>query len=143
VAPAGPGCLSGSIACGETVKGTTVGGSTHFDGQRYRASYCFPAADDAYTDPERVYAFELPADNEATFTLDSPCAELDLVVLRWEGEPACPGADERITECEGDKNPGGGSARLWNDSQAHYLLIVDGDQGAAGNFTLSVSCRDK
>ncbi len=138
----GPACITASLSCGDEIVGTTVGGTTYFDGDRYIHSYCFPTTEDSHRGPDRVYAFNLPAGNEATVTLDSPCAELDLAALRWENVSRCPQGNESISECEGNKRHGGGSVSFWNDKPARYLIIVDGDGDKGAGFELKVSCRD-
>jgi hypothetical protein len=136
----GPACVTGRIACGDTIQGTTAGGSRHFDGDRYLHSYCFPTTADSHQGTERVYAFEIATDQRATFTLDSPCADLDLAVLRWQPTDRCPAPTETISECEGTKRAGK-SVKVWNNRPARYLVIVDGAPGEGANFDLSVTCE--
>jgi type II secretory pathway pseudopilin PulG len=138
----GPGCVTATIACGQTIQGTTVGGTRHFDGDRYVHSYCFPTTEDSHAGTERVYAFQLATDQRATFVLTSPCADLDLAVLRWENTERCPGSTEAISECEGQNRGGGGTAKIWNNRPARYLAIVDGSAPQGANFELSVTCID-
>ncbi len=139
----GPDCLSGTIGCGETITATTVGGSEAFDAARYEDAYCFiPYV--SYDGAERVYAFVLQADSTASFVLDSPCADLDLVVMRWDEEASCPGSDHLISECQADDGKGGGSVEnLWNSNDSRYLVIVDGKDEVEHNFSLSVSCASR
>jgi len=139
---AGPGCVTATIACGDTIQGTTVGGSRHFNGDRYVHSYCFPTTEDSHAGTERVYAFRLETDQRATFELDSPCADLDLAVLRWEDADHCPGSTVGISECEGQNRGGGGTAKIWNNRPARYLVIVDGSDPQGANFELSATCVD-
>ena len=138
----GPGCVTATITCGQTIQGTTVGGTRHFDGDRYVHSYCFPTTEDSHRGTERVYAFELATDQRATFVLDSPCADLDLAVLRWQKTDRCPSATESISECEGQNRGGGGTAKIWNNRPARYLVIVDGSDTQGANFELSATCID-
>jgi len=137
---AGPGCVTATIACGDSIQGTTVGGSRHFNGDRYVHSYCFPTTEDSHMGTERVYEFRLETDQRATFELDSPCADLDLAVLRWENADRCPGSSVAISECEGQNRGGGGTAKIWNNRPARYLVIVDGSDTQGANFELSVAC---
>ena len=136
----GPDCVTATITCGQTIQGTTVGGSRKFDGDRYVHSYCFPTTEDSHRGTERVYAFNLLTDQRATFELDSPCADLDLAVLRWEDTSRCPGSTVAISECEGQNRGGGGTAKIWNNRPSRYLVIVDGSDAIGANFELSVSC---
>jgi hypothetical protein len=139
---AGPGCVTAPITCGDTIQGTTVGGTRHFDGDRYVHSYCFPTTEDSHRGTERVYAFQLQTDQRATFVLKSPCADLDLAVLRWEKADRCPGPSESVSECEGQNRGGGGTAKVWNNRPARYLVIVDGSDTQGANFELSATCVD-
>ena len=140
---AGPDCLSGTLFCGDTISGTTVGGSDQLDETLYERNYCFVPYE-SYGGAERVYAFDLQSDGVATFTLDSPCSDLDLIVFRWEETDRCPTEDHMTAECEADTSRGGGKvADLWNNSSARYLIIVDGKDEAEDNFTLSVSCGSR
>lgn len=138
--PAGPDCLSGTLACDETLEGTTAGGSRVLDMARYEGSYCFPRAGHDYHGPERVYAFDLRAGTQATFTLEAEAEDLDLVVLRWERPDRCPGPGDPISECEGDPRPGDGRARIWHHKDARYLVVVDGKAGEGAPFRLAVTC---
>ncbi len=138
----GPGCVTAPIVCGQTIQGTTVGGSRQFTGDRYVHSYCFPTTEDSHQGTERVYAFQLQTDQRATFRLDSPCADLDLAVLRWQDTDHCPGSTVAISECEGQNRGGGGTAKVWNNRPARYLVIVDGSDAKGANFDLSVTCVD-
>jgi hypothetical protein len=134
----GPACVSGTIGCGDTLRATTGGGTSVFDSERYLDSYCFPTPKGSHTGPERAYALEVPAGSQATVTLVSPCANLDLAVLRWQNTSRCPAAEETISECEGHK--GSGSVKMWNNRPARYLVIVDGTAPEGANFELQVSC---
>jgi hypothetical protein len=138
--PSGPSCLSGTIACGESVTATTEGGSEHFRAVHYEAFYCL-VPDGLYTGPERVYAIELEGDVLATFSLYSPCGDLDLVVLRDDEAGPCPAEDQLLTECEADVSAGSGSTSVWTDRPSRYLVIVDGKDPLEANFELSVSCE--
>lgn len=141
----GPDCLSGSIACGSSVTGTTVGGSDVLDEAFYEAVFCFVPSD-TYAGAERVYTFVLPAATVASIALDSPCADLDLVVVRWEEEKRCPRENSLTGACDADAGPGDGRVDdLWssNDDDARYLLVVDGKDDVEHNFTLSVTCTSR
>ncbi len=142
IANAGPDCVTATIACGETVEGTTVGGGDHFDGDRYLHSYCFPTTIDSHKGPDRVYALNIEAGQRATIKLKSPCADLDLAVLRWQKTGSCPGPSAGISECEGVNKSGGGKAQVWNNRPARYLVVVDGNDPVGANFEISVSCED-
>ncbi len=138
--PGGPECLSGSLHCGGGVTATTEGGSEHFDASHYENYYCLSPRDD-YTGPERVYALELDTGVLAHIDLYSPCADLDLVVVRVDDGSACPSADQILSECEADDSSGSGSQSVWADRPSRFVVIVDGKDAAEANFTLQVSCE--
>ncbi|MFH1464216.1 MAG: hypothetical protein ABIO70_07505 [Pseudomonadota bacterium] len=141
--PAGPDCLSGSIACGESITATTVGGSQAFTWSEYEDWYCL-VPEGTYDASERVYAFEAPGESVASFELYSPCDDLDLVVIRWEDESACPAPGAGIHECEADTSPAGGEIPVvYSDRDSRYLVVVDGKNVAEANFTLSVTCASR
>ncbi|MCK6502819.1 hypothetical protein L6R53_05375 [Myxococcota bacterium] len=138
-------CVTATLACGEERVDTLVGGEAAFGAEEYEAWYCSYTGGDPWAGKERVYAFTHPGTGNVTFTLDSPCAEMDLAVLRWgywatDGE--CPsGSSTLVSECEMDDGAGGGSVTVWNNEPADYLVIVDGVDGALDNFSLSISCE--
>ncbi len=141
-APTGPDCITGSIACGETVTSTTEGGSTHFGWQHYENFYCL-VPEDNYESPERVYEIELEGSVLATFELYSPCGDLDLIVLRQDEAGPCPDPDQLLTECESDTSSGSGSTEVWTDRTSRYLVIVDGKTTVEENFEISVACESR
>ncbi len=96
-----------------------------------------------YDGAERVYAIEIEGDVLATFELYSPCDDLDLIVLRDDDGGACPGSDQLLTECESDTSGGSGSTYVWTDRRSHYLVIIDGKDGAEDNFELRVVCESR
>ena len=65
----------------------------------------------------------------ATLVLDSPCVDLDLVVVRWEEADRCPRSNSLVGACDADTSAGGGALEdLWGSSHAEtrYLVVVDG-----------------
>ncbi|MCB9794857.1 MAG: hypothetical protein H6741_19300 [Alphaproteobacteria bacterium] len=140
-APAGPGCLSGTIACGETVYGTTDGGDNLMEADLYRASFCFVPYGD-YDGPERVYALEIPRDTRATVHIDTSCTDLAHAIMRWPDEDRCPYGDQfLISECEGDDAGSGGTEVLEIFNPGRFLVVIDGDAGVTGNFGIQVECE--
>ncbi len=137
------GCVSGELTCGETRLGTTLGGTSVLDAEAYSAWYCtvFPEGD--YDGSERIYDFTHPGTGTVTFSLSSPCAELDLIALRWEywsSEDICPTAAHAVLECEIDETTGGGEVSVWANQESHYLIVVDGPEPVEDIFELSVTC---
>jgi hypothetical protein len=142
-AVSGPDCVSGSIACGESVEGTTAGGTSVFDAKNYQAWYCLVSAG-GYDGAERVFSFVQPADSVATITLRSPCADLDLFVMAWNEADRCPSDETILSTCEVDDAAGGGVVTdLWSSHETRYLVVVDGKTSDEDNFELSVSCETR
>jgi hypothetical protein len=137
--PAGPDCLSGTLACGGSITATTVGGRQDYAAEQYESWYCLVPWS-SYAASERVYALTLPGKSVASVDLYSPCDDLDLIVLRWEDE-GCPDPETLIAECEADDSPAGGAIEtIYSDRESRYLVVVDGKNVAEDNFTLTVTC---
>jgi hypothetical protein len=114
------------IACGETVSGTNDGpGST----DAIDAYDCRPYPEEG---PELAYAFLPAATGTATATLTGLTADLDLFVLRDDGEgcvqASCVGAGNSTVEFPVVAG------------QTHYI-VVEGYAGATGPFELTLDCR--
>lgn len=137
----GPDCVTTSISCGDTRVDNTDGGTRDWNGAAYQGWYCLIATGSDYNGPERVYAFDHPGTGNATVSLSSPCADLDLVAVRWADEDSCPLPEYSVLECEGDDGGGTNSFVIWNNEPARYLVVVDGDDSAGAPFQLSVSCE--
>lgn len=137
------GGISGTLQCGAELNGTTTGGRSSFGDEFYQRAFCSPARQSYDDAPEAIYAFELPANDQATITLDSPCADLDLVAIAWtlDGLPTTAQVG-RVRECEMNTRPGGGTVNLTAIDRAQtYLIVVDGKKGAVGNFSLKADCK--
>ncbi len=138
--PPARGCVSGTLTCGATVQGTTLGGDSAWDDAFYSKAFCFPAGD-RHSGSERVYLLELPELTEATVKLTSDCVDLDLVGVAWNYDgTGCPALGHAIPECEGDNKRGGGQVKLQAFKPRTYLVGIDGKAGAVGPYTLTVSC---
>ncbi|RME21127.1 MAG: hypothetical protein D6798_18880 [Deltaproteobacteria bacterium] len=139
-------CVYSRIHCGETVTGNTSQGTTLYDYYDYLAWYCLNRRDgNAWKAPERVYEFEAPEAGIVEFTLYSPCAEMDLRALRWDwwdSDGDCPTEDSTLAvNCEVDDGNGDTSVVTVDASKGnHYLVFVDGVDGAEDNFQLTVTC---
>lgn len=137
-------CRVQTLGCGDTLRGTTVGGSRSFDRTVWQSAQCLDyLLSDAATlgGPELVFGLDVPADRIATVTVES-CARHDLRVV------------STMRRCNTEANNcsvGSGSDRRSTvggvvgtaDGQS-YEIIVDtyGDDDAEGFvFELSVSCR--
>ena len=71
----GPDCLSGTLACGETVTNTTEGGEPSLHGGDYQSWYCMTSEDTDWTGNERMYEFLHPGTGSITVSLSSPCGD--------------------------------------------------------------------
>lgn len=135
----GPDCVTQALSCGDRITATTEGGQADLDGASYQSWYCLIGTSSDYGGSERVYRFEHPGTGNVNITLTSPCADLDLIVLRWESD-TCPTGDNSVLECDADQQSGGGQVTVWQNQVARYLVIVDGDAGTDAPFGLSVDC---
>ena len=137
------GCFTGTIACDQTVVGHTRGGIDRFSTEFYAKHFCTPATTNHDGGDERVYRFRSPGRHRVYFTLDTPCADLDLTVLRWDGS-GCPKIDSDVLDC--DMWPKEGTERERVDVPAEagweYLVIVEGKGSDEGAFALHAQCGD-
>ena len=130
----GPDCLSGALACGQSLAATTEGGESSLHGGDYQSWYCMTALDSEWTGNERMYEFDHPGTGTVRFALSSPCGDLSLVVLAWSDRESCPYPGVSVAECESDD----GVVEIWNNSPTRYVVIVDGLEDQS--FSLSASC---
>ena len=84
-----------------------------------------------YDGRERTYHITVPAGAKATFTLESPCDDLDIFVLRWElweSNEQCPDYGNSVIECEADDSREGGEVEVYADParDTNYLVMIDG-----------------
>jgi hypothetical protein len=138
-------CVTSTLSCDTRKIDTLKRGYALYGAAAYQAWYCGWTGGDPWSGSERVYAFEHPGTGTVTFTLDTPCAEMDLVVLRWgyfASEGTCPTeSTSLISECEMDMDSGdSGQVSVYASSPADYLVIVDGVDGAEENFSLEIAC---
>lgn len=140
--PAGPDCYEATLGCGDEVAATNAGGDASFEGDDYTGNFCFAnLSNHDYDAPERVWFLDLPADMQATVTLESPCVELDLAVAKWTDADTCPTSESSFPVCEGDDDDGDGAVTVSWDSDTTWAIIVDGPYDTElGNFKLRVDC---
>jgi hypothetical protein len=142
---AGPGCITATVKCGETIAGHTKGGTSTFDTRFYEAKYCTPATTDHDSGDERVYALTMPDGNHrAQVWLDTPCADLDLAAVRVPGFESCPTLDTPVAQCEMNQKTRTQREKVELVSQGPttWLLVVEGKGDAEGAFGLTVKCVD-
>ncbi len=140
--PTPEGDAVGSISCGGSVEGSSRKGGMRWGDDFYQHAFCTTSRNHYDDAPDVLYRLELPADTKAEITLDSPCADLDLVSVAWklDGVPDVQHVN-RIAECEMDTHGGGGKLTLTTVTKAQTFLVgVDGKNGDEGNFRISVSC---
>lgn len=138
--PPAQDCVSGVLACGATVSGTTLGGDSTWGDEFYASAFCFPPGGD-HSGSERVYTLQAPAYTEVTVQMRSSCADLDLVAMTSSVQ-GCPSPKHLVSECEGDtKLSGDGMVKIQSFAPHTYLVGVDGKNGAVGEFELTVSCK--
>jgi hypothetical protein len=138
----GPGCVTATLQCGDTVIGHTVGGVRRFDSRFYEKKHCTPATTNHDGGEERVYRLEMPEGEWRAFVwMDTPCANLDLFALRWNGED-CPTVDHNVNACEyGQLLNGSERVELVHQGEATWFLVVEGRGEEEGPFALHVQCR--
>lgn len=138
---AAKGCVTEILGCGSSVRGTTEGGSSVVDNDRYVSAFCFPRTNGHHDGPERGYRLPVPDRTDVVVKLESPCVDLDLVALAWDSDGGCPTEDLLLSECEAATGTGGGEVHLQVFNAREYFLVVDGKNGVVGPYSLSVSCR--
>nr|MBA2321236.1 hypothetical protein [Deltaproteobacteria bacterium] len=139
----GPDCLTGVIACNQTVVGHTRGGVERYDTAFYDAHQCTPGVTNHDGGDERIYRLDVPdGDFVAFVTLHTPCADLDVAAYLGT-ERACPAVDAPTGRCDMNRQPGRKMERLALASQGpgSWYLIVEGVSENEGLFSLSVQCR--
>lgn len=132
-------CESGALSCGDTVYASNLGAPSALDGSNYSSFWaCQVVGFGSYLGPERMFEFRHPGTGDVRVALSSPCADLDLFVMRWED--GCVRDDYPVNECEGAVGGGGGSITIWNNEPSRYLIVVDGPEGQTDNYAVSLSC---
>jgi len=134
---------SGTLECGDVLLSSTQSSTSVFDVTDYDAWHCLFYAEDEYLGNERAFLFRHPGTGYATLDLNTPCGELDLIVLRWEywhDDQTCPTGEHIVNECESDVETGNGQVSIWQNTESHYVIVVDGPEPVQALFELSVSC---
>jgi hypothetical protein len=139
-------CVSDVLTCGQSVVTTTQGGNSVMDAEDYLAWFCTPFPDGEYKGPERTFNVTVPAGQVATFTLESPCDDLDIFALRWElwdSNEQCPDHGNSVVECEVDDSRDGGTVTVYADPtrDTNYLVMIDGPAGQEQAFALDIDCE--
>ncbi len=138
----GPGCITGTIQCGETFVGHTIGGVKRFNTRFYEAAFCTPATTNHDGGDERIYRLDMPeGDYTAIVTLDSPCADLDVAAIRHDGDD-CPSPSTIIKQCEMWPNDRGTreTVRMSSQHETSWYVVVEGKDEEEGAFSITVQC---
>ncbi len=131
-----------TLSCGDSVIATNEGGPSQLDGSAYASFWaCAVVGTSNYTGPEQHFFVEHPGTGYIRIALDSPCEDLDLFVVRWDGG-SCLHKDLSIVECEGQVSSGGGWVYIWNNEPSAYIVVVDGPNGETGPYGVTVNCED-
>ncbi|MFT6818832.1 MAG: hypothetical protein ACJATT_002650 [Myxococcota bacterium] len=134
--------ITGTIGCGEQLVGHTRGGVQAFDTRFYEHHFCTPATTNHDGGDERVYRMSIPEGRLRPWvTLDTPCADLDLTVIKWSGS-GLPTFDSSVADCE--MFPKDGTTReivdVTSDRATEWLIVVEGKDAEEGAFGLTVQC---
>ena len=130
-------CLTQTIACGETVEGTTEGGLSYYDYQTYNTYHCLGTWGTGvnWDASDQVFEFEQTDHQVATFAIET-CDGMGLHAIRKEWDtcptldivPICTAGEEQVQT-------------FTIDDPATYWIVVDAIDGYEGNFRLTVTCE--
>ncbi|MFT6161788.1 MAG: hypothetical protein ACJA00_004386 [Myxococcota bacterium] len=135
-------CTTDQLFCGDFVQATTVGGSTHYDTDQYLAAL-FATGSENWDGPERVYQLRQNVGEVIRVTFYGPCADMKLgVCAGWDCEET---EAVQAGDCSslGERDSDGGMFREFpapTSGVRRHELIVDGRDGAQGNFGLRIEC---
>ena len=133
-------CIADTLSCGDTVRAVNTGGPTQLQGSEYASFWaCAVVGEQSYSGNEQHFFFTHPGNGDVTVGLDSPCEDLDLFVIRWDGG-SCVREGLSIIECDGAVGSGGGSVTIWNNEAVGYVIVVDGPKGEEGPYAVSLTC---
>ncbi len=136
-------CVTTSLSCDTRKVDTLKRGQAEYGATEYTAWYCGWTSGDPWSGRERVYSFRHPGTGTVKFTLDSPCADMDLIVVRWgyfASDGICPSAATTlISECEMTSSSRD-YVSIYASTPSDYLVIVDGGEDAEENFSLEIDC---
>ena len=106
------------LSCGDSVAGRTSGSFSGLD--------TYPCAAATLDGPEALYRLNVPADGPVAATLATANPDLWVVVM-----------DPTLTNCFA---AGRGGAGIPMAAAGDYVILIDGESGASGDFTLDVTC---
>jgi hypothetical protein len=141
----GPGCITSDISCGDIIVGHTAGGVRRMDSKFYEKKFCTPYTTNHDGGEERVYRLKMPPGEWRAYAwLDTPCADLDLFAVKWDGND-CPTIDHNIQRCEASVDAWGWgkeAVELVHQGNATWFLVVEGKGDEEGAFALQIQCRE-
>ncbi|MCO4745685.1 MAG: hypothetical protein KC912_12910 [Proteobacteria bacterium] len=136
------GCITAEIHCDETIVGHTRGGIDAFNTKFYEKGFCTPGTTQHDGGDERVYLFKSPpGKHRIYFTLDTPCGDLDVSAMRYQGD-GCPTEAGTLGDCEMLRKDGTERERISVPTMDEwkYLVVVEGEGDAEGAFALTAQC---
>jgi|GEM_PF-1907284 len=115
------------IDCGETIAGDTSDGNTDTNGN----------SDPALTSPDEWFSYTSTTVNEVVIVSTCGQAAFDTQITVWQDCTQVPViSNDNVSTCSG----GTSELSFIADGFSTYYISVDGNQGASGSFSLSVSC---
>ena len=128
--------IEGEVGCSEALQGDTSSGEDAW--QRY----C-DANQPLWTGPEHVYLYAPTMPGPVDVTLFAGGTDLDLTVLEAErsDEVRCD-TDRCVADSWNPPSAGPENVQFFAEPAMVYLIVIDGFQGAAGEYELVVQCND-
>lgn len=137
-----------TLVCGDSIVGTNAGGTAIADKEVYTLWTCNPGTigtDADWTAPERFYEFFVPDGRQVEVKLYTDCGDLWLRAVRSNDE--CPviyskNCEVPVVNEQSEEqtvtltNPAGGAG-----GDLRYEIVIDGLNGAVGNFKLEIDCN--
>ena len=113
-----------------------------FGNKFWQQAMCTPASKGFNRSPEAIYDLVMPPNTEGKITLENSCGtSLVPFAIKWDEPDTCPKEANAIgvRECEiADKQNHVSITNIRKENT--YLVGVEGHQGAAGNFRLTIEC---
>lgn len=138
------GCAMAQLSCGDEIRGNNRYGEHNYGDEFYVKKFCGTQRHSYQDSPEAIFLLSVPANVEANVILASDCADLDIssISVPPDTTARCPTLSHAVQVCEMDQKRGGGSIRINTVDRAEtHFVVVDGKDGATGNFRLRVECR--
>lgn len=144
-APRPDQCVTETITCGQTIFATTEGGNDFYDFFDYEAlqaigRWSSTVAD--YTGPERGFEYSLAANQQATFTFESPCDDIKVTKINNPNLETCPamGGPTDSKPRTSDNTAEFDMKDIAIRNPLDSILIVESPEGVATNFKVTMEC---